>query len=391
MRRQQYVSSTGRVRTGALWGALFALLGLGGACGGFSPEGGVHEDVITVRPRVALEGLIELSARTDGRLFVDEVVFHAPAVHIHDGPFPIADLLATDPDGADPLFFRYSLAEGGSEAIANERRWQLGSLAALDAADISFGFAPFAPSRAELSEMQARTSWDLALLSGYTAYIHGYVSVTPADLGLRETKGSFGHGQQRFAGDSEGDPARGQGERLAGDAEGDPARTRDDCERLVGDAEGDPARSAGDPEGDPARSKGSRSASFDDRQRRDGVIGRPGASSDGELVPFLLVFDGAAELRVPVAELGLAELDEDEFLPIDLHVNVNALLPDHRLADLDGEAAEVVRGATDNAIAILEVDPREVGRSFALDLDTARKRKPTEEKPRLQLTGDPRH
>src|SRR5690606_787273 len=113
-------------RRGALLAAVVASLA---ACGGGAgaDEGDLLlEDSVTVRPRVAIDGLIELSARTGGRLFVDEVVFHAPSVQIRNGPFVISDLIETASGSADGLFFRYALADGGGVgAIASERRWSL--------------------------------------------------------------------------------------------------------------------------------------------------------------------------------------------------------------------------------------------------------------------------
>jgi hypothetical protein len=180
---------------------------------------------------------------------------------------------------------------------------------------------------------------------------------------------------------------------MAGDSEGDPAHGNDEQggEEMAGDSEGDPAEGtnmAGDPEGDPAEGTGEKEAAFDDED--PSFLQRPGSEADGELIPFLLVLDGSLELGVPLVELGVTELGPDEFLPIDLRVDVNRLLPDERLEDLDDVAAEVQAGAPET-VAVLEVEPRDARRAFALDLDAAEKRtKPEADDHRLELARDPR-
>ncbi len=402
---------TALVRKGALVGGAVVSLVVASACGAPSAaaEGELAADVVTVRPRVAIDGLIELSARTEGRLFVDEVVFHAPSVRIQNGPFAIADVLASDPDDAGALFFRYALVDGGGAgAVASERRWSLSPEGATPESQVTFGFSPFQPSDEELDEVLARTGWDLSALDGYTAYVHGYVSMQPYDPSVHDEKRSFGAHDRRKAGDAEGDPARvdtgdraagdaegdpaeGTGERAAGDAEGDPAEGNG--ERAAGDAEGDPARTndsgerlAGDAEGDPAHHK---HAAFEG-EAGDELARRPGERDMGaDLVPFFLVFDSSVELGVSLAELGLAELEQDEFLPIDLRVDVNRLLTDERLADLDVEAAAMQQ--VEEGFATLEVSSSDARHAFAIDLDKVQKRDVRDaDEHTLVISGDPR-
>ncbi|MFZ9889032.1 MAG: hypothetical protein ACO3JL_16165, partial [Myxococcota bacterium] len=156
--------------------AVVASVGGGLGAAGCSDNGenahrGLPGGLVAVQPRVQLEGLVELSARSGGRLFVDEVALHAGSVRIQDGEHVLSDVLAGEQDAPGPLLFRYSLLESDAgELSAAERLWKL-SVGGPES-ELVFGFSPFHPSPDMLDELRAHSGFDGALLRGHTAYLH---------------------------------------------------------------------------------------------------------------------------------------------------------------------------------------------------------------------------
>jgi hypothetical protein len=371
-----------------------------------------QDEGVTVRPSVVIDGLVELSARTEGRLFVDEVVFHAPNVDLRTGEHHISDLLASDPTDTSPLLFRYDLAAPQGEALAGERRWNLSPAGATPDAQVVFGFSPLDASRTELDELSTRYG-DLGALNGYTAYVHGYVALDdsrPLITGFSSGNGPSAPGMQSGdpegdptgsgdpegdptenaqSGDPEGDPTENaqsgdpEGDPTAesGDPEGDPTAESGDPEgdptaenAQSGDPEGDPTAESGDPEGDPtaeADPEGDPAAgdpepdpmdsdelSAASSNRLDGTpyLGRgPTLRDRDSLVPFLIVVKDPMQLNLPLPQLDLLSLTEGA-LPMQMHVDANLLFDDDRLADLDDEALLVVRGESEGVFVELGAD-----------------------------------
>jgi hypothetical protein len=362
------------------------------ACGGPSDELEQGGDTVTVRPRVVIDGLIELSARTEGRLFVDEVVFHAPTVELRSAQAPAADLLATDPVDDSALFFHYDLEnpEGAGHAIGGERRWELGTSAA--DARVVFGFSPLHASRGELDEIHAVSGYDLSPLDGYTAYVHGYVIVEDANVATTLSAQASGDPEgapgEADPSASAGDPEGAPGEVAAGDPEGAPGATD---EQSAGDPEGAPGdpgeESSGDPEGapgdpgeetsgerqgDPMQANSMRTAVGGNARLGDDSLRAPG---EGQLVPFLVVISSPLELSASLAELRFEDRDRDGWLPIDLHIDANALFDDDRLHDLDDETDRVIEGRTHSVV--MSMDATEAMSLF--DVDAGQSREPAAE------------
>jgi hypothetical protein len=357
-----------------LMGAVALACALG--CG--APADGAYgdDDVVTVRPRVAIDGLIELSSRTAGRLFVDEVVIHAPLVEVREGGAVLANVLATDPHDSSALFFRYALAEAGAShsAIAGERQWRLNPPGATDGSRLVFGFSPFTSTPSGLEELAARYGYDFGDLEGYTAYVHGYVAVDDGPALLT----SFA------AGDPDTDPAKGHD--AAGDPDTDPAKGHD----AAGDPDTDPAKGkpvAGDPDTDPARSLVHR-ASMDFGER--GPVDLSPSGRTGQLVPFLLVFEDGAEIGVPLLHMGRASLGDDEYLPIELHVDVNRLLSRDRLDDLQAEAKAVLAGRSGRITLPMAAAEASAALELQLQPEQVRERPGTPSSPGLDVQGDRR-
>lgn len=331
----------------AVCGAACAAIASG--CLAPAPEAAVSDaHAVAVEPRVVMDGAVELGQRAGGRILVDEVLFHAPAVGERRGG-KLADVLATDPEGAAPLLFRYDIAsnDGFGDVLGGERSWVLHG--GDDDSALEFSFAPFALEDSARARLEDAAGVYLGDLVGHTAYVHGYVAMSAQGTG--------------FGNECDGDP------------DGNPA----DCERADGDPDGNPAgptpENDGDPDGNPAKPRSSQhdfQSSDDGAAEADPADGDPDGNpakpghhgfGDEELtvqgtpfddehvnttrVPFVLLLDSAFALQVPVAELLDVELDaeRDEVLPIDLHVSLAELFTVEQVGALVEQAAHQRRGA----------------------------------------------
>jgi hypothetical protein len=356
---------------------LLALAGLGAfgvACGVEPADPASIDNAVEVRPRVVLDGLLELYAREQGNLNIAEVVFFAPEVaHALEVPGGHSARGSVD---AEPLVFRYvsGSTDGFGDVLGAPRTWQLPQVG-----DLQVMFAP-APS-ATIDELSEETGIQLAPLVRQTAYVRGSVSVPDgtvrgfADSGSVDG-GSADSGSADSGSDDSGSDDSGSddsGERGETDPDTSPADSADSADGDVDDedgasSEGDPDTSPADEEaesdpdtspadgsgdgqnaaesdpdtspadGDPDTSpasgmEGNAARRADDRPPTEKLTlaGRPSMTT----VPFLFVLDGSFTVSRSLADLNLERLAPDDVLPIDLHVNLNELLNTARLNELD--------------------------------------------------------
>ncbi|MBM4279242.1 MAG: hypothetical protein FJ137_00290 [Deltaproteobacteria bacterium] len=350
------------------------------ACG---VEPNVDTVAVTVLPRVLLDGTVELSDRSGGRVLIEEVVAHAPRARLQS---PVAgdqgDVVVT---ADDPLLFHYELAArtGFGADVGGERVWAVPS----SGGRLLVGFAPYRATGSTAADEGADANGAIdAALPGHTAVVHGTIAIeTRQPLGDVAVGGFV---DDVADADPDGAPADGVGGDV-GDADPDGAPA-DGVGGDVGDADPDGAPADGvggdvgdaDPDGAPADGVGGDVGDADpDGAPADGVGGDVGdADPDGapakvdasdvdaegapahpakprkvELVegfyrsvvrvPFSLVLDGAFERSVVLSPDEFADLGADEVLPLDLHLSASELLDAEGLAALDAiAAAALARG-----------------------------------------------
>ena len=330
----------------------------------------VEQQDVTVLPRVVVDGAIELSDRTAGRVFVDEVVAHAPQGFLLSGDcagFDGADLDGADFDGADagcesdsrvdelvdannPLLFRYDVtdASGFGAVVGGERQWRLNAAGGA----VEVGFGPLGSPAPALHNLAADSGLDLDALAGHTLVVHGRIAVrVDGTGGLASVRDGDPDGAPADAPNepddlsSEGDPDGAPADNTEGDPDGAPADGDPDGAPADGDPDGAPAMgdaADGDPDGAPARPNPVA------RMKPSLVRG-----SSTVHVPFTLLLDSDFDTRVAIDAETLASLNDGEVLPLDLHVSLDALLSRERLSALEdvvrtalGEGGSVVDDVT---------------------------------------------
>jgi hypothetical protein len=388
---------------------LLLVVVIASGCGlDFSEQQGL--DTLTrVRPRVVIDGLVELSGRTDGRLFVDEVVIHAGRTELRNRTGLQTDLLASDPSTQGPLVFRYKVGHSAasSTSVGVERDWNLTE--GDGTSDLAFGFSPFSLARDVDPALSMNAlglgDIDLRVLDGATAIVHGFVGVLEPAASTNNGHVAMSDGSTQ-GGDPDGSPARDPSNAFGGDPDGSPARPENDGSGVVsgGDPDGSPARGGsshpstegGDPDGSPAR--GTSLVAIDDRLGGD-PDGSPakigpsldetvaGGDPDGSparslsnmgptsplpfgsglssqtpmtLVPFVLIIDDEFSLTIPFASLRPA--GRDQVLPIDVHVAAQHLFTTdllrvlmQRAAAVDTESSESVTLSVDAQSSLFDV------------------------------------
>lgn len=363
--------------------ALLGLLAVA-ACG--VDEAPPGSRTLAVQPRVVVDGMVELAAvaesATDASLMVDEVLFHAPNVHVQDGKVR-NELLTSD----DPLLFRYEAAssDGFGDVVGGERQWRIHD-EHVDG-DLIVGFAPLSST-----DLLRETGVDLDALAGHTATVHGYMLMSVPD--------AAGLGDDACEGDPDGNPAAcnptasDDGEENDGDPDGNPSEGDPDGNPAEGDPDGNPAKGTsdeaeGDPDGNPADGdpdgnpsegpevEGQRQGEIVRREAGAGVAPALSASDQRvprQRVPFLLVLNSAFSLRVPVAGLFEDALADDEVRPLELHVRLDELLSGEVLAFLAKKASDEQRGQIvveiPDAQVGLDVNNQGVERRVRTDVDT---------------------
>jgi hypothetical protein len=266
---------------------------VGSGCG-LEPAPEAHAPAsrtVAIAPRVVMDGLKELAAREDGRVQIDEVVFHAGKATL-DGD----DLL---PDDDDDLIFRYSVGtlDDFGDVLGGVREWRIGA----DDDHLTFTFDPLQPRRQ--TDVELATGVPLDQLSGNTAFVHGTVEVMSAG----EVSGFAACGEN-----GESDP---------------------DTSPAEGDA---PSKSGAEDEGEGERAH--RMSSRLDPRR---IVTRR--------VPFDLVITSQFTLERDVSELDLPSIADDQLVPLDLHIRMDELFTEQRVDLLDKSA----RGGS--ASVVLEV------------------------------------
>ena len=333
-----------------------AALAMMSACVDDTASLGEARDVV-VRPRVIVEGTVELGDRTDGRVVLNSITAHAHEARIlvaADG----AD--QTDPvvvlDDVEPLFFSYAPSQPDAQQ-ASERTWSLPVVGG--ALHVSFGPAD--------SEALAAAPFDASSLSGHTVVIAGSIAIAvdgtsrgfSAGPGLIEDDtvaevdpdGTPARPEDEV--DPDGTPADGtdsdvdpDGTPADVDPDGTPADVDPDGTPADVDPDGTPADV--DPDGTPAIPTDG-AGRFVDRTGSRAKKSKPRATMEGMTVrqevrvPFTLTVDGAFEHETVLSADAIAAVKAGEVLPIDLRFAAAEFFDARRLAVLEGLAAEAVR------------------------------------------------
>jgi len=303
---------------------------------------------ITVQPRVVLDGTIELSDRTAGRVVIDEVIAHAPSALLRAAV--AGDEGDVVVDESDPLLFRYAIADrtGTLAALGAQRTWSMpASGAALDVAFANANADIATDIAADMGGDIAAESDVLADLGGHTLIIHGTLAVETETAG--DGFGGFGDVDPDGGAANPGDP----GDVAADvDPDGGAAEPVDDG---VSPADVDPDGGAAepvdddvnpadvDPDGgaaDGAEAAG-RTRQAKAKKRAHGQVRRATVN-----VPFSLVVDGSFSLEVIVDAASIAAVGDGEVMPIDLHLATSALLSDARLVGLEESAVAALASET---------------------------------------------
>ena len=297
--------------------------------------GGVGDarDVV-VRPRVVVEGTVELGDRTGGRVLLNSITAHA-----HDARLQVTSLDGqAEPlvvlDGEDPLFFSYSPNQPDAQQAA-ERTWSLPVVGG----DLYVGFGPADP------DAVAGAPFDASSLAGHTVVITGSIAIASDDAA------GFGAGHDVIGDDSvaevdpDGTPARPISEV---DPDGTPAQpTGVDSEVDPDGTPAQPPDSDVDPDGTPAvvadtggqlSQQGAHKTSSKTKATMEGLNVRHQVR-----VPFTLTVDGAFEHQTALSAEAIAAVDAGDVLPIDLRFAAAEFFNAERLAVLGDLAAEAVR------------------------------------------------
>lgn len=276
---------------------------------------------VTIRPRVVVDGTLELADRTGGRIVLEGIVAHADEARV----VAANDTLTVD--DRIPLFFSFA-PDGVSDQLAAERTWSV----PVDGGTITMGFGPAADDVDSASVS--------AGLGGHTALIHGTIAVSPDGFSAFGDTGEI---------DPDGSPAIPD---APPDGEVDPDGTPARPIKGEVDPDGTPARPIKggevDPDGSPARN-----AIVDSIKQHQKMSG---ASARGQvIVPFTLVVDGAFEHHTTLTATEIATVGADEVLPLDLRIKATDIFTVERLASLEALAQQAIaagRQAQGLAVAV---------------------------------------
>jgi hypothetical protein len=395
------VSSRARSSVRSL-GVLVAIGAVAAACGtAIDERTPAAESALTVKPRVVLDGLAELSARAGEPLYIDQVLLHAPVASSAS-----SDLLASE-GRREALLFRYDVAasDGYGDVVGGEHRWTLP--ATQD--DLRVGFAPL--STQDATALAAATGVSLDELAGHTAIVHGYLSpscdseagnegnvATAIGMASGFVTGSAPRGVHTAASgsttstastdgeiDPDGTPAKPtdtSGTDGEIDPDGTPAKPTDTAGTASTtdgeiDPDGTPAKPASkstgeiDPDGTPAKPRvtwldgriGSAHLVFN----LHAPTGTPHAQSIarcGGLVPFTIVIDAPFALDVSLHDVKAAHAGD--VVPLDLHVQLADLLPASRIEALQHAAQAAVEQGSSSSSTVLELAGVEASAAFGL-------------------------
>ncbi len=344
---------------------------------------------ITVKPRLVVDGTIALADR-NANIAINSLVAHATEARV---------LGADDVVAAEEADLVFDFAADGSAHNA-ARKWSV----PVDGGVVAVDFGPAG------SDVDAAAS-----LFGHTAIIEGTITIATMGFGAfgevdpdgtpAEPIGIAGEvdpdGTPAIPGDIEttaevdpdGTPAipddiDGSSEvdpdgtpaipdDVDGTSEVDPDGTPAEPTATKGevDPDGTPARPRGevDPDGTPARPKGFdalkavRERVAAQKQRR-----ASGQSAGGSVVvPFTLVVDGAFAYTTALTAADIASVGADELLPIDLHVDVSALLSAARVATLDGLARSAIAAGVAKQGLVLALPAATTAQAVEVDVPAA--------------------
>jgi hypothetical protein len=312
---------------------------------------------VIVRPRVVVDGSVELSDRTQGRVLLDRITAHAEAARVvtetADG-----DLVVVDDH--DPLFFSYAPSHPEAQAAA-EREWSL----PVDGGALRVSFAPATRSSVE------HAPFEVDGLHGHTFVIEGSIAIDTGS-GVSDDFGfdAFGHDDSVAAVDPDGTPADvdpdgtpAEGDDAEIDPDGSPADVDPDGSPADVDPDGSPARSgqvgsvdpdgtpAIDPDGSPAATvESSRAAAVLSAKKKRQTQMQGSMAGRAQLrVPFTLTVDGAFEHQAEIGADALADVGDGEALPIDLRFQAAAFFDAARVSVLEALAAEAVAHGDESA------------------------------------------
>jgi hypothetical protein len=333
-----------------------AALAMMSACVDDNVSLGEARDVI-VRPRVVVEGTVELGDRTDGRVLLNSITAHAHESRILVEQGGGGDL---DPvvvlDDQDPLFFSYAPSQPDAQQ-ASERTWSLPVVGG--ALHVSFGPAD--------GDALAAAPFDASALAGHTVVIAGSIAIA-ADGTTRGFSAGQGLVQDDAVAevDPDGTPARPEdevdpdgtpaepGTNSDVDPDGTPADVDPDGTPADVDPDGTPADV--DPDGTPAINTGD-AAHLADRGGR-AKKSKTKATMEGMTVrsevrvPFVLTVDGAFEHETMLSADAIAAVKAGDVLPIDLRFAASEFFDAARLGVLEGLAAEAVRTGDKSGAAL---------------------------------------
>jgi len=336
-------------------------------------------DVI-VRPRVILDGTVELGSRTNGRVLINTVTAHAPGARV----LAVSDVSSGGDvvvDDTDPLFFRYAPSQADAQTDT-ERLWSLPESGGL----LRLAFGPATDDAAAAAPFAADG------LVGHTVVIAGSIAIEDDGLGsIDDVSAGFQAGDDRVGetdpdgtlaetdpdgtladGETDPDGTLADGETdpdgtLADGADGQAAETDPDGTLADGAdgqvAETDPdgtlastdpdgTLASTDPDGTPAEgesliarivkspaSKGAKKATAN-----GAMVGRP-----QKRVPFTLTVDGAFQHDAWIDGDSISSLSEGEVLPVDVRFAAEVFFDADRLAVLEALAGDAARVGDEGA------------------------------------------
>ncbi len=276
-------------------------------------SGATELRLITIRPRVVVDRTLELADRTNNTITLEGIVAHADEARVVAGN----DALVVD----DRLPFFFSFApDGVSEQLAGERNWSV----PVDGGVITMGFGP--------ATSIDDAPFNAVGLSGHTALIHGTIAIS--------VDGFSAFGEI----DPDGSPANpGSSDPVDGEIDPDGSPAKPPIKGEV-DPDGTPARPIKgevDPDGSPALN--AIVTALKTKQKLNGN------STRGQvLVPFTLVVDGAFEHTTQLTAAEIANVGDDEVLPLDLRIDATDIFTPERLATLEVLAQSAVRAGRES-------------------------------------------
>lgn len=352
----------------------------------------------TVRPRIVVDGMVDLAMRTNGRIFIDEVVLHAPDVVI--GHLPENDVktststlfedssnlynvLASDPHTNEGLFFHHSTSnsEGYATALGGDRLWDLhNSEIPLHNAGLFFHIAPFYGDNPQIEALSQSLAYEATPMLGNSIYIRGYVAINNDDSDSflvdveDDVVGSINHYDESAttdiisSGDPDGSPAEGTDSSNTSDNDDAQSSRKTKTNNAV---------ASGDPDGSPAEGTGQKltDALDNGRTRQRAKATRFSIRqttvrdlSSATLVPFSLYLADDFVASIPMQSLPLS--DDGNTLPIDLHVDISSLLDGAQLLALSHAVHASAHSTTGGFAVSLDMPNSNAAHVFSVEVNT---------------------